>query len=138
MEMSLPSNLSSLHEQEELLRTKSVEAVETDPKFRLHFHVAERAMNLLDVFRQYATADEDYKVVQMLSLRMFNAFGAATKLMLSGYYLFSAQVLRDVLETVFLLDLFRTDPQAVTAWRGADRKQRMREFAPIKVRELVD
>lgn len=134
----LPPNFPLLHQGEEGLRVKSIEAIERDPKLLLHFSITERAMDVLDVFRQYPTTDEDFKVVQMLNLRTFNAMAASVKLMLSGYYLFSAQVLRDVLETVFLLDLFRTDAAAITAWRNADRKGRMKEFGPVKVREKLD
>ncbi len=134
----LPPNFRLLHQGEEQLRVKSIEAIERDPILLLHLRITERAMDVLDVFRQYPTTDEDFKVVQMLNLRTFNAMAASVKLMLSGYYLFSAQVLRDVLETVFLLDLFRTDAAAITVWRNADRKGRMKEFGPVKVREKLD
>lgn len=134
----LPQNFSLLHRGEEDLRGKSIEAIERDPKLLLHFRITERAMDVLDVFRQYPTTDEDFKVVLMLNLRTFNALASSVKLMLSGYYLFSAAILRDLLETAFLLDLFRTDAAAITTWRNADRRRRMKEFGPIKVREKLD
>jgi hypothetical protein len=134
----MPSNLVLLHSGEEELRSKSIEVIEGNPKLLLHFRVAERAMDALDVFRQYRTTDEDFKVVQMLGLRVFNALAASTKLMLSGYYLFSAQILRDILETVFLLDLFRTNSSAITKWRNSTREERLRDFKPVKVREELD
>lgn len=95
-------------------------------------------MDVLDCFRQYRTSDEDFKVVQMLALRTFNAMAASTKLMLSGYYLFSAQILRDLLETVFLVDLFGTSPELIQKWRTASRTERMDAFGPAKVRKLLD
>jgi hypothetical protein len=74
----------------------------------------------------------------MLGMRLFNAFGSSIKLMLSGYSQTSAVLLRDVLETVFLLDFFRTDRDAITTWRTADKQQRMKGFRPVRIREALD
>ena len=59
------------------------------------------------------------------------------KLGLSGYHQNSALILRDVMETVFLLDLF-ADASLIERWRFADKKARMRDFSPVKVREALD
>ena len=45
---------------------------------------------------------------------------------------------RDVLETTFLLDLFRGDRSLIERWRFADKKGRMKQFSPVKVREALD
>ncbi len=95
-------------------------------------------MDLTDVFRQFETSDENLKVAQILGMRTFNAFGASLKLALSGYHQNSALVLRDVLETVFLLDLFAGDRALIERWRYADRKERKKSFSPVKVREALD
>jgi hypothetical protein len=58
--------------------------------------------------------------------------------MFSGYYQNSTLLMRDILETVFLLDLFRTDRPAITKWRLADNKTRWKEFKPASVREVLD
>ena len=50
-------------------------------------------------------------------MRTFNAFAASIKLTLSGYHQNSALILRDVMETVFLLSLFAGDPSLVARWR---------------------
>ncbi|MGF1620863.1 MAG: hypothetical protein ACFCUR_09635 [Rhodomicrobiaceae bacterium] len=95
-------------------------------------------MELADVLRQFNTADEDIKVIQMLGMRTFNAFGASLKLALSGYFQNSALVMRDILETIFLIDLFSMDRSLIAKWRVADKQARMREFSPIKVRTALD
>ena len=112
--------------------------IASDPRLQLHLVVTEAAMDLADVLRQSPTSDEDLKVVQMLAMRTFNAFGASLKLALSGYHQNSGLILRDVLETTFLLDLFRGDPSLVARWRFADKKARMKHFSPMKVREALD
>jgi hypothetical protein len=138
VENGLPENLNRLHAGEEVLRTKAISVVHSNAPLLLHFQVAECAMDLLDVMRQFDTEDEDIKVVQMLGMRLFNAFASSIKLMLSGYSQTSAMVLRDILETVFLLDYFKTNREAITRWRSADKQMRLREFRPIRVREALD
>ncbi|MFG1299478.1 hypothetical protein V5F49_06750 [Xanthobacter sp. V3C-3] len=135
---AIPANLSALHGGEELLREQGLGIVAGNQRLQLHLAVVEASMDLTDVFRQFDTSDEDLKVAQVLSMRTFNAFGASLKLALSGYHQNSALILRDVLETVFLLNLFAGDRALIERWRLADRKMRMRDFSPVKVREALD
>jgi hypothetical protein len=135
---SIPANLEKLHDGEEQLRARALSIVAGDQILRLHLDVVEGAMDLADVFRQFETSDEDLKVAQILGMRAFNAFGASLKLALSGYHQNSALILRDVLETVFLLNLFSGDRSLISRWRVADKKTRMQVFSPIKVRKALD
>ncbi|WP_088343916.1 MULTISPECIES: hypothetical protein [Rhodomicrobium] len=134
----IPNNLVLLHQGEEFLRAKSIGVIQADAKLLLHLSTVEHAMDVLDVFRQIKTDDEDLKVIQVLGMRQFNAFASATKLLLSGYVQTSALILRDVLETVFLVDYFRTERAAIAKWRMADKATRLKEFKPIKIREALD
>jgi hypothetical protein len=138
MPKDLPLNLASLHREEEQLRQKARLLIADDPRLQLHLAVTEAAMELADALRQLATSDENLKVVQMLGMRTFNAFGASLKLMLSGYHQNGALVLRDLLETAFLLDLFGGDRSLIERWRLSDKKARMKDFSPVKVREALD
>ncbi len=95
-------------------------------------------MDLCDVYRQIETDDEDEKVVQLLSMRVFNAFGASLKLALSGYSQNSALIMRDILETVFLVDMFRKDSTAIKRWREASSSREKDEFRPVNVRKFLD
>ncbi|WP_245279364.1 hypothetical protein [Xanthobacter sp. 91] len=135
---SIPANLYSLHGAEEQLREKAIGIIANDYRLQLHLEIVEAAMNLADIFRQFETINEDLKVAQVLSMRMFNAFGASLKLVLSGYHQNSALILRDILETVFLLNLFARDRTLIARWRQADKKARMKDFSPVKVREALD
>lgn len=136
--MSLPERLGGLHKGEEELRQKAQSFIEADDALILHLTIIERAMDLCDLLRQHETDDEDLKVVQVFGMRIFNALAASLKLTLSGYHQNAALILRDILETVFLLDLFESDRPAITAWRLADKKARLGRFKPIKVREALD
>lgn len=134
----LPPKLLSLHLGEEHHRSVAIDLIGKDPRLRLHLDIVEHAMDLADRLRQFPTDDEDVKVTQALSIRLFNAFGAAVKLALSGYNQNAAMVLRDILETVFLLDFFQGDRPSIEKWRMADRKTRLREYSPLRIREALD
>lgn len=134
----IPSSLASLHSGEEELRGKALSIIAGDERLRLHLAIIEAAMDIADVFRQFDTNDEDIKAAQVLGMRTFNALGASLKLALSGYHQNSALILRDVLETVFLLSLFGGDHTLIRRWRFADKRARMKEFSPVRVREALD
>lgn len=134
----LPENLALLHQQEEVLRQRALEGGADDPHLILHLIVVEQTMDLADLLRMYETSDEDLKVIQMLGMRAFNALGASLKLALSGYGQNSALIMRDILETTFLLNLFNGDRAAIKRWRLADKKERMKQFSPVRVREALD
>ena len=135
---SLPYNLDGLHTQEQALREKAITIIQREPKLLLHLDVVERAMSLANLVRAHPTDDEDFKVIKMLSIRMFNAFGASLKLLFSGYHQNSALVMRDTLETLFLMDLFTTDNSTIERWRFADSKTQREEFSPAAVRKRLD
>lgn len=132
------SKLAGLHQGEEFFRGKALEIITANPLLQQHLAVTEAAMDLADVLRQFDTTDEDLKVIQLLGMRTFNAFGAALNLTLSGYHQNSALILRDVLETVFLINYFAGARSLIARWRFADKKARRDDFAPVKVREALD
>lgn len=134
----LPEKLALLYQSEEVLRQRALEAVAGDPHVALHLVVVEQTMDLADLLRMYETSDEDLKVIQMLGMRAFNALGASLKLALSGYGQNSALIMRDILETTFLLNLFNGDRAAIKRWRMADKKERVKQFSPVRVREALD
>lgn len=132
------SKLASLREGEAFFRAKALEIIGASMLLQQHLAVTEAAMDLADVLRQIETSDEDLKVIQLLGMRTFNAFGASLNLTLSGYHQNAALILRDVLETVFLINYFAGDRSLIERWRFADKKTRREEFAPVKVREALD
>lgn len=136
--MPLPENFISLHMQEEFLRGKAVTYAIEDEFIARHLEVVEQAMTICDTFRRMPTTDEDLKVIQILGMRIFNAFGASLKLALSGYIQNSALLMRDVLETVFLLDLFGGDRTKISQWRLADAKTLKKEFSLVAIRQALD
>lgn len=139
MKHSFPENFTRLHKGEEILRGKSIEAIQGSEDLTAHAVLIERSMDLIDYFcRQHKAQDKDQLTVQLLGIRMFNAAASALKLLLSGYYQTSALQQRDMLETIFLLDYFTTDRTLITTWREADERARRDGFAPAAVRKALD
>lgn len=134
----VPENFLSLHKQEEFLRSKALELITDNRDLALHLTVVESAMDLADLLRQVPKEDEDFKVLQLLSMRTFNAFGASVRLALSGYSQNSALIMRDILETVFLTDMFSKDHSAIKHWREAKTSKEKNRFRPINVRKFLD
>jgi hypothetical protein len=135
----LQSKLMGLLAAEQTLRGKALKLIASDPKLILHLGVVEAAMDLIDQFRLSPDdGDQDQIVVRLLSIRIFNAFGSALSLMLAGYSQPSAMILRDILETVFLLDYLEHDRPKITRWRTANDRDRKKEFRPVVVRTALD
>lgn len=135
---NFPNNLNGLYKKELHLRDGATQIILDNPKLSLHFQAIERAMTIAKLIVEFPTADEDFKVIKMLSIRIFNAFGASQSLMFSGYHQNSGMILRDILETLFLMDLFKTDRPAIERWRLADYKARKKEFSAKAVREFLN
>lgn len=133
-----PNNLNGLYKNERYLREGATQIILDNPKLSLHFQAIERAMTIAKLIVEFPTGDEDFKVIKMLCIRLFNAFGASQSLMFSGYHQNSGMILRDILETLFLMDLFRTDRTVIKRWRLADYKARKKEFSPKAVREFLN
>jgi hypothetical protein len=134
-----PENFDLLAGGEEKIRQLSKAAIEASKDLSLHARMIERAMNMLDyVAKRRAHADEDELVLQMLAARLFNSGASSMKLLLGGYYQSTVMVMRDILETTFLLDYFHSNHDQIAVWRACDEKKRNREFGAMKIRIALD
>lgn len=127
-----------LHGGEEQLYMKSREVISTQKDLQLCVYALESTLDLLNSFRLIIVKDDDYKLIQVLAIRLFNDFASSFKLMMSGYYQVGGMGLRDALETIFLIDFFSSNLKAVSVWRNATSKERKTQFKPVKIREALD
>lgn len=134
----LQSKLLGLLAGEHDLRREALAVIAKDNDLILHLAVAEAAMDLTDWLRKYPDDTDDGKVVTKLFMRVFNSMASSISLMLTGYYQSSAMIMRDILETVFLLDYFSRDRALIAQWRTCDPKARDRKFKPFSVRVALD
>lgn len=136
---SLPTNFGRLANGEDEIRQRSKASIEASENLSLHASMIERAMNMLNYMsRRRPHADADELVLQMLAARLFNSGASAVKLMMSGYYQSAVMVMRDILETTFLLDYFRSNPREITTWCKCDERTRHRKYGAMKIRIALD
>lgn len=134
-----PVNFLRLHKGEESIRDLSIKAIESDADLVYYVQMIEKVMDILYTFIMcHIHENEDELALQCLGIRLFNSSASALKLSLSGYYQNSAQLLRDLLETTFLLDYFQTDKTLIGVWRACKENERSKEFAPAKIRKALD
>ena len=133
------SDIAGTHEHEEKLRTESMVLIRADQELSRRLAVIQKAMTVMFGYTvDHTSRSENEATVQLLGIRLFNAAASGVKLALSGYYQTAFQQARDVMETGFLLDYFRTSPEQIVAWKAADRATRRKFFDPVKIREALD
>lgn len=137
--MAATDNLISLHKHEEELRARSLAAIEADASLFDHWNLVADAMNAIYVFtHDHAHESENELTLQYLGIRLFNAASASVKLALSGYYQKAFDLVRDVIETYFLVDYLSTYPEKIDEWKRADKKKRISHFGPGVIRNSLD
>lgn len=103
---ALPTNLRRLRAQEYLIRKQSLDYIRENHRLLLHLEVIEQAMDVAETFRQFGSSSQSMYWKRLMGLRLFNGFAAALNLTLIGYHQKSALVIRDILDTCWLIDLF--------------------------------
>lgn len=85
-----------------------------------------------------AHKDAGELVLLRLSVRCFNSAAASLRLVRCGYWQPAFSVMRDLLETLFLLDYLDHDRKELLRWYSLPDKERRKAFKPVSVREKLD
>jgi hypothetical protein len=124
---------------EEQLRNESLALIAADPELARRLRMIEKAMALIFGYTiEHTAGSDDEATMQLLGIRLFNAAASGLKLALSGYYQTAFHQARDIMETGYLLDYFRTAPDQRSLWKRFDRKTRRKLFDPVKIRIALD
>lgn len=135
----IPENFDLLADGEQAIRDQSKAAIAASEDLSLHARMIERSLNVLYYMAQRRPhVDEDDLVMQMLTVRLFNSGASTMKLLMGGYYQTAVMVLRDILESTFLLDYFQSNPDQIKVWRECDEKTRLDKFGAGKIRTALD
>ena len=109
------------------------------PELQDHVGIINAALDCIStLLRVYDHSDEDELAALRLAVRCFNSGAASLRLLRGGYYQPSFTMVRDLVETTFLLDLFWRDKTALKEWRTLPTKERERRYRPIEVRKRLD
>ena len=143
MTLDLPENFHLLHKGEERIRGQSLEAIKASENLRMHAEMIEHTMSTLWHFiREHQSSSDDVRTIQLFGIRLLNATASVLKLLLSGYYQTSVLQQRDLLETIFLLDYFRTDQSLIAEWRDSTdevrRKSSVRRLCARRSTNVMD
>jgi hypothetical protein len=104
-----------------------------------HVSMINAALHLISSIPSHIEhTNDDELAVQRLILRCFNAGAASLRLARCGYYQPAFSLVRDVIETTFLLDLFSRVPKEVKQWRTLPVKERESRFSTFTVRKKLD
>jgi hypothetical protein len=135
----LPGNLGSLRAEEERIHTESLPLIEKTENLRDHLSMIHGTMAILYALaHDHANTSDDELTIQYLGLRLFNSAASSLKLAFSGYYQSAFLLVRDLFETVALLDYFRTNPNKIAVWQASDKDERIREFGPGIIRKALN
>ena len=92
-------------------------------------------LNFIDqVLRATPHKSNDELIIQRLAVRCFNSGAASLRLARSGYYQPCLAIIRDIIETTMLLQLFAETPAAVGEWSAMTVTEREKKFSPYQVR----
>lgn len=134
-----PDNIALLRDGEDELWVRSRTLIENDSHRLLHLSTIERCMDTLQYVRMHTDQmSEDQTIVALLGASVFNACGAAIRLIFSGYYQAAGQHVRYIIESGWLIDYLKTDPALVQKWKSTPEENRQKVFAPYKVRNALD
>lgn len=135
----LPENLASIHKHEEQVRTDSLYLIEKRENFNDHLAMIYGSVALVHALaHDHANTTDDELTIQYLGLRLFNAAASSLKLSLSGYYQSAFAQVRDIFETVALLDYMHSYPDQIAVWKASDKKQRIAKFGPGTIRNALN
>lgn len=135
----LPENLISLHKHEEEIRGDSLHLIEAHQNLGDHLSMIHQSMAVIYALaHDHTNATDDELTIQYLGLRLFNSAASSVKLGLSGYYQSAFAHVRDIFETVALLDYLHTNPGQIAQWKASDKQQRITQFAPRAIRNALN
>jgi hypothetical protein len=139
MDTPIVPDIDHIHEHEEKLRRETMALIASDAELSRRLRMVEGLLALISAYTlSHRSKFDDEATMQLLGIRLFNAGASGLKLALSGYYQTAFHQARDIMETGFLLDFFRTSPEQRAVWKSADRPTRRKLFDPVKIRIALD
>jgi hypothetical protein len=132
-------NLKGTHAHEETLRSQSMGLIGATSAMKQRLLVVEKALAVIYAYtHDHEAATDDELTLQFLGIRLFNLGASAIKLGLSGYYQQAFALVRDIVETGYLVDHFRTSPEKISEWKTASDAERKKKFGPVHIRKALD
>lgn len=131
--------LGFMRNKENEIGYKNLVAINSNSNCNAHLDLLQESTKpLYEIIMTYKHKNDDELALLGIGIRLFNDIMSSFKLMIAGYYQVSFSIQRDLLETGFLLDYFRTDKSLISEWRTCTKEERLKKFSPKKVRDKLD
>jgi hypothetical protein len=138
--MAVRINTSSIDKKEREITRKSKKWLKnsTQAKEYLKLYKLSNKFNYSLVHDFSYKETEDELTIKYLGSRIFNFGIISYKALISGYYQVSFSLMREFVETQFLLDYFRTNKHEIGKWRTANNSERQKYFKPSILYKNLD
>lgn len=124
---------------EDEIRNQTAIYIRSDAELTDHAAMLDAVIVFIsDLIEASIEENESELVVQRLWIRYLNSIIGGYSLIRSGIYQQGMMLIRDIVETTFLLDLFRREPSKILEWTNSTVKDRMKNFSPLRIREQLD
>ncbi|MCX7544140.1 hypothetical protein [Marinicella gelatinilytica] len=132
-------SLKLINSEEEKIRKQSLAVVEPNNELSIKFSAIQYSMDIIGIIIQnYENYTSDELTIMRLGIRNFNSTAASIKLGLSGYYHSAISQIREIFETVMLLDYFHSNRDKINEWQVASKNERLKKFKPALIRQELD
>jgi hypothetical protein len=118
---------------------KHTQMIASDVELSDHVLLINQTLDFIDrIVREGEHIDGCHLIVLRLTVRCFNSISASLRLASMGYWQPAFAVMRDLLETYFLLDLFNSFPEKLVEWSTLNDDEITKKYSPVKVRIMLD
>ena len=133
----IPDSLKLTLEREIQERKKSVKAIKRKQELQIPLGFIVEAAEIIIRVCCLQNLNRDRETLTILGYRLSNNLIVASNMMLTGWWQNVAMIMRDILETIYLLYYFEIDRTKMEKWRTASRKERLKEFWPSNIRKVI-
>ncbi|WP_031461901.1 hypothetical protein [Paenibacillus polymyxa] len=123
--------------QEFVTREGSIHCISLEKGYEEYEKFIDMSLHTMLAFNNEIPEDEDTKSIQYLGIRFVNSVFSMKQLLLNGYYQSAFMLLRDLIETGFLMEYFLHYPSKIGGWRN-DSANSSWEFSPKNIRGKLD
>lgn len=132
-------SILSIQNQEKSIFTESHILISKSELLAEHLSLINNSLNVIYSFSiEHNNNDKSELIIQYSGIRMFNSTASSLNLMLMGYYQNSIILIRDILETTFLIDLFSFKPELIIDWADSNDLQLKNKYSPVNIRIELD
>ena len=135
---NFPENLNSIFREEDRIQKWARESITSDKKLLDFVNYIDTYMDSVEALRNSGTRSDAHIAYVALFIRTFNDLANCIRLSMSGYHSSAAMVLRDLLETNFLLDYLLEDESIAIQWMKASNQDFQKYFSAKTIRNALD